>query len=102
MGIDSDHEHTEPPQSIARWDAAAGNPEEIECSVLFRATPQPRPGRWSLRSEANHRWQGILETTHRTSRRYEQHRASASDPHLGHYASRRPDEICGRPLWRGV
>ena len=42
-------------------------------SVTFRATPQPRPGRWSLRSEANQRWQGILETTHRTSRRYEQH-----------------------------
>ncbi len=53
--------------------ALAGNPEEIECSVLFRATPQPRPGRWSLRSEANQRWQGILKTTHRTSRRYEQH-----------------------------
>src|SRR4051812_11808676 len=73
MGIDSDHEHAEPPQSIARWNAAAGNPEEIECTVLFRATPQPRPGRGSLRSEANQRWQGILETTHRTSRRYEQH-----------------------------
>ena len=23
---------------IAQWNAAAGNPEEIECSVLFRAT----------------------------------------------------------------
>ena len=55
------------------WNAAAGNPEEIECSVLFRATPQPRPDRWSLRSETNQRWQGILETTPRTSRRYEQH-----------------------------
>ena len=28
-------------------------------------------GRWSLRSQANQRWQGILETTHRTPRRYE-------------------------------
>ena len=93
MGIDPDDEHLNLLDRLPDGNAAAGNPEEIECSVLFRATPQPRSGRWSVRSKANQRWQGILETTHRTSRRYEQHprvrirssfraiwRASADEP----------------------
>ena len=38
---------------------------------LFRATPQPRSGGRPVRSKANReRWQGILETAHRTPRRY--------------------------------
>jgi hypothetical protein len=43
--IDSDHEHTDLLKRLPDGNAAAGNPEEIECSVLFRATPQPRPDR---------------------------------------------------------
>jgi len=53
--------------------------EQWQCEVVSRAsvlrlrrTSSPRLA--PLRSEANQRWQGILETTHRTSRLYEQTR----------------------------
>jgi class 3 adenylate cyclase len=51
--------------------APAGSPEE-GVPLLFRATPRPRSNGRAVRSKANReRWQGILETTRRTSRRYE-------------------------------
>src|SRR5215211_3770801 len=51
--------------------APAGSPEE-GVPFLFRATPRPRSNGRAVRSKANReRWQGILETTRRTSRRYD-------------------------------
>jgi hypothetical protein len=42
--------------------------------ILFRATSQPSTRGRSVRSKANRaRWQSILETTHQSPRRYEDH-----------------------------
>src|SRR5204862_2081011 len=69
--IDTNEEHGEPPLELPDGNAPAGSPEE-GVPFLFRATPKPRSNGRAVRSKANReRWQGILETTRRTSRRYE-------------------------------
>ena len=69
--IDTNEEHAEPPRRTTRIrDTPAGSPEE-GVPFLFRATPKPRSSGRTVRSKANReRWQGILETAHRTPRRY--------------------------------
>src|SRR5205823_9429676 len=58
-------------EELPDGNAPAGSPEE-GVPFLFRATPRPRSNGRAVRSKANReRWQGILETTRRTSRRYE-------------------------------
>jgi len=58
-------------EELPDGNAPAGSPEEGE-PFLFRATPRPRYNGQAVRSKANpERWQGILGTTRRTSRRYE-------------------------------
>src|SRR5436305_10896081 len=58
-------------EELPDGNAPAGSPEE-GVPFLFRATPRPRSNGRPVRSKANReRRQGILETTRRTSRRYE-------------------------------
>jgi hypothetical protein len=56
----------------------------VDCSRLFRATPQREPGKRSLRSEANQqRWQGILQTAHRAPGSYDHRSSVRSANHQG-------------------
>jgi len=53
VGVYPDDEHEALMVAQPMVDPTAGTPDEVDCSRLFRATPQREPDEWPLRSEAN-------------------------------------------------